>query len=195
MSYDSSPTAQQTCVLGESSHSDILHSRHQTDIDDMRLLNGHSSPDRLSPNLFLNLNFDSVNTSEFSHMSNSNNTPLNALTFEWSTSSQNSFLTTKSHNRLSSPPPSSIIINSGGDSPTPSYDSYIDQFNILNLDQSILTASGAIAINDVDKTGNHCLNLDNLQPFSLSEEEKGTELLDLEKPINLENYSDPKSFD
>jgi hypothetical protein len=45
---------------------------------------GHISPNRLSPNLFLNLNFDQMNTSS-EHLDHRGiSGPMNNLTFEWS---------------------------------------------------------------------------------------------------------------
>lgn len=167
----------------------------------MRLFNvtSHASPDRLSPNLFLNLNFDPTSGFEHNCLSSQSCNPLSALTFEWSTASppisqHNSFLSNSGrHHHLShhytkipTPPPSSVILNTDENSPTSPYDAYVDQFSILNLDQSILGGTGnGIAINEMEKGVSQCLNLDNLQSFALSDDTKHNELIDLEKPINI----------
>lgn len=170
-------------------------------MDSMRLFSvtSHASPDRLSPNLFLNLNFDPSSTFEHSCLSSQSCNPLNALTFEWSTTSSptsqhnNSFLSNVGrHHPLShlyakipTPPPSSVMMNDNSPNDSP-YDAYVDQFSILNLDQSILGGSAnAIAIQEMEKGVSHCLNLDNLQSFALSDDTKHNELIDLEKPINI----------
>lgn len=80
-----------------------------------------------------------------------------------------------------------MILNPDEGSPNDSpYDPYVDQFSILNLDQSILGGPGSgIAIQDMEKGVSQCLNLDNLQSFALSDDTKHNELIDLEKPINI----------
>lgn len=88
-------------------------------------------------------------------------------------------------------------MNGDENSPTSPYDAYVDQFSILNLDQSILGGTGnGIAINEMEKGVSQCLNLDNLQSFALSDDTKHNELIDLEKPIhiniNLDNLNDDK---
>lgn len=203
MSYDSPPpSTNSNNLLGESSNSEQTISQttsqnEVSDMDSMRLFNvtSNASPDRLSPNLFLNLNFDPTSGFEHNCLTSQSCNPLNALTFEWTTSSpalhNNNFLSSNSRPHLSHytkipTPPSSVILNTDDNSPTSPYDAYVDQFSILNLDQSILGgSSNAIAINEMEKGVSQCLNLDNLQSFALSDDTKHNELIDLEKPINI----------
>ncbi|XP_063704018.1 homeobox protein aristaless-like [Culicoides brevitarsis] len=193
LGYDDSPPS--TNLLGESSEQQPSTDCGVSDMDNMRLFSvTHASPDRLSPNLFLNLNFDPSSSFDHNCLSSSSQScsnPLNALTFEWSTTTTTTGSSPQHHaflggNRnlyakIPTPPPSSGIHEH--DSPT-TYDAYVDQFSILNLDQSILGgSSGAIAIQDMEK--GQCLNLDSLQSFALSDDAKHNELIDLEKPINI----------
>uniref|UniRef100_A0A336LM97 CSON003332 protein n=1 Tax=Culicoides sonorensis TaxID=179676 RepID=A0A336LM97_CULSO len=222
-SYDSPPppslnsNSVSNNLLGESSSSEQvfshqqLHQTESSEIDNMRIFNpsSHGSPDRLSPNLFLNLNFDPTSGFEHNCLTNQSCNSLNALTFEWTTTSPSSqttttFLSNSRHHlshytKIPTPPPTSLMLSHDENSPTDSpYDAYVDQFSILNLDQSILCSSSShgIAINDVEKGVSHCLNLDNLQSFALSDDTKHNELIDLEKPINinisLDNLHDDK---
>lgn len=132
--------------------------------------------DRLSPNLFLNLNFDN---------SSAMDTNANSLKFEWSSFNPN--IVTSSTSSIMSPVANHKHQTSYMSS-SPTYEFLnIDQFNldnfknecILNLDHNLLSSVGDSSGLMV---GPESRNLD-LQSFSLNDDSK--ELLDLEKPINI----------
>lgn len=188
-----------------------------TELDTSQMFDSnHHQSQRLSPNLFLNLNFD--NNSLISDPSS--NPTQNGLTFEWTTNTTGTAPnTTTTYTRIlpSPPPPSSILSESSAQ--VTSYDDIrylnVDHFSILNLDQSILGSPSSNALQDIDKLNNshhnnhhnhhqhhhhHCLNVD-MQQFSLNVtdmNEKTNELLDLEKPIsvnvNIDNMNDNEKF-
>lgn len=155
-----------------------LLDQHQHAMDsDTRLLN--ISPGRLSPNLFLNLNFDNGNTLDNS----------NALKFEWTNfnpnpvfNKQNPGMNNLHHLENTSPSLPYEFLNG-------------DHFNIenfrneciLNLDQNLLShvdsgdQMSRLITEKLEVMGNEdklAINMD-LQNYSKSE------LLDLEKPINI----------
>lgn len=130
--------------------------------------------ERLSPNLFLNLNFDN---------SNAMDSNVNSLKFEWSSFNPNVVPTTAPS--LMSPVPGNKHQNSYM-SASPTYEFLsVDHFNIdnfkseciLNLDHNLLNSVGdsSVLMGGPESS--------DLQSFSLSDDTK--ELLDLEKPINI----------
>lgn len=134
--------------------------------------------DRLSPNLFLNLNFDN---------SSALDSNVNSLKFEWSSFNPNIVTTTAPS--VMSPVPAGNKQQTSYMTASPTYEFLnVDHFNInidnfkneciLNLDHSLLNSVG-------DSSGLMSgpeRNMD-LQNFSLNDDTK--ELLDLEKPINI----------
>lgn len=130
--------------------------------------------DRLSPNLFLNLNFDNTSTLDSN---------VNSLKFEWS--SFNPTVAATAPSNMSPIPGCNKQTSYMSSSPTYEFLN-VDHFNIdnfkneciLNLDQNLMSSVGDSSglIN-----GPECRNMD-LQSFSMSETK---ELLDLEKPINI----------
>lgn len=145
------------------------------DNETSKLLN--VTDDRLSPNLFLNLNFD--NTSAL-------DSNVNSLKFEWTSFNPNIVATTAPS--IMSPVPGSKQHTSYM-SVSPTYEFLnVDHFNInmdnfkneciLNLDHNLLNSVGDSSglISEPER------NMD-LENFSLNDETK--ELLDLEKPINI----------
>lgn len=132
----------------------------------------HVSDDRLSPNLFLNLNFDN---------SSAMDTNANSLKFEWSSFNPN-IITTTAPSVMS--PVSSHKQQTFHMSSSPTYeflnvDNFFKNECILNLDHNLLSSVGD---SSGLMTGSESRNID-LQNFSLSDDSK--ELLDLEKPINI----------
>lgn len=142
------------------------------DHENSKMMN-NVNDDRLSPNLFLNLNFDN---------SNAMDTNVNALKFEWSSFNPNVGNTTapsmlspcpgnKQHHTYMSPSPTYEFLN-------------VDHFNIdnfkneciLNLDHNLLVGDNSGLMGGSDGRSME------LQNFSLSDTK---ELLDLEKPINI----------
>lgn len=129
--------------------------------------------DRLSPNLFLNLNFDN---------SSAMDTNANSLKFEWSSFNPNIANTTAPS--IMSPMPCHKQQTSYMSS-SPTYEFLnVDHFNMDNfkneciLDHNLMSSVG-------DSSGlmsSDSRNID-LQSFSLNDDTK--ELLDLEKPINI----------
>lgn len=165
--------------LYETSNSELPQS---SDLDSSQIFNDREH--RLSPNLFLNLNFDHNALVDANAM-----VPSNGLTFEWNTATASL-----------QPHPSSIILGTGmgsvggdggggdgveEDSQTPPYDDIrylnVDHFSILNLDQSILGPSSCtpneLTLADSNEKISQCLDMQ----FGAD----GGELLDLEKPINI----------
>lgn len=130
--------------------------------------------DRLSPNLFLNLNFDNTSTLDSN---------VNSLKFEWSSFNPNVASTAPSN--MSPVPGCKQQTSYMSSSPTYEFLN-VDHFNIdnfkneciLNLDQNLMNSVGDSSglLN-----GPECRNMD-LQSFSLNDTK---ELLDLEKPINI----------
>lgn len=161
------------------------HHHHQTslmnDHEASKLLN---SEDRLSPNLFLNLNFDNSGAIESN---------VNSLKFEWSNFNP-TINTVPSTTMSMSPIPISsninkISTNSYISSPTYEFLNIDQQFNmdnfknecILNLDHNLLNSvsdSTSSLIASPLQAGRSI----ELHSFSLDETK---ELLDLEKPINI----------
>jgi hypothetical protein len=147
----------------------------QCDQETSKLLNSNISDDRLSPNLFLNLNFENTNTLDSN---------VNALKFEWSNFNPTIITPTTSVPSMSMSP-----VGHGKNSfiSSPTYEFLnVDQFNIdnfkneciLNLDHNLLNSvSDSALISSPMPTR----SLD-LHGFSLSDDK---ELLDLEKPINI----------
>lgn len=140
--------------------------------------------DRLSPNLFLNLNFD--NTSAL-------DSNVNSLKFEWSSFNPNVASTTAPS--MMSPEPCKQQTSYMSSSPTYEFLN-VDHFNIdnfkneciLNLDHNLLNSVGD---SSSLMNGPESRNMD-LQSFSMNDDTK--ELLDLEKPINI-NVTDLDSTD
>lgn len=141
------------------------------DHDASKLLN--VGDDRLSPNLFLNLNFDNASALDSN---------VNSLKFEWSSFNPNVATTAPSIMSPGCKQQTSYM------STSPTYEFLnVDHFNIdnfkneciLNLDHNLLNSVG-------DSSSLMCgpenRNMD-LQSFSMNDETK--ELLDLEKPINI----------
>lgn len=138
----------------------------------------HSHEQRLSPNIFLNLNFDSVAEQS------------NGLTFEWSTGGVGNSCSSNQQQQIRNeqyppkiltPPPSAVLSSTDPHSTT--YDDMrylnVDHFSILNLDQSIL---GAYPVDDVDKI-NHCLDI---HQYSLADDNRNNQdILELERPLNI----------
>lgn len=131
--------------------------------------------DRLSPNIFLNLNFDSASVMDSN---------VNSLKFEWSSFNPNVATTTapsimspvhshKQHNSYMSTSPTYEFLN-------------VDHFNIdnfkneciLTLDHNLLNSVGDVGLMNGPE-GRHM----DLQSYSMNDDTK--ELLDLEKPINI----------
>ena len=151
---------------------------------DTRLLN--LSPARLSPNLFLNLNFDHGNV-----MDNS----VNALKFEWTNFNPNPGF--NKHN-----PSINNLHHLDNTSPSLPYEflngDHFENFRtecILNMDQNLLNHvdSGDQMMSRQVCLEDKLVNMD-LQNYSLHDS-KSSDLLDLEKPImniNVENLSNEK---
>lgn len=125
-----------------------------------------SGDDRISPNIFLNLNFDNTSMDQ------------NSLKFEWSTFNPNipptAVVPTTMHFKYQQ---SNSYIST-----SPTYEFLnVDNFNIdsfknecmLSLDQTILST-----VND-----SQVLNSESLNNFTMDDD--GKDLLDLEKPINI----------
>lgn len=152
------------------------HQHLMNDNDASKLL---SPDDRLSPNLFLNF--------ENSGALDSN---VNSLKFEWSNFNPSIINTVPSLNISMSPVPNNKISSSSSFIPSPSYEFLnVDQFNIdnfkneciLNLDHNLLNSvSDASASLMSSPMPSRSLDLNT---FSLVDDTK--ELLDLEKPINI----------
>jgi hypothetical protein len=145
-----------------------IHQNQQQimEADSTKLL--HTSDDRLSPNIFLNLNFD--NTIDHN---------VNNLKFEWSTFNPNIPVTTNSVPSMMNMKYQNM---NSCMSTSPTYEFLnIDHFNIdsfkneciLSLDQNIMSS-----VND-----SQVITTDNMHNFTMDEE--GKDLLDLEKPINI----------
>lgn len=162
-------------LVNESPH---LVDPHQTPMDsDTRLLN--LSPVRLSPNLFLNLNFDHGNT-----MDNSN-----ALKFEWTNFNPNPVFNKQN------PSMNNLHHLDNTSSPSLPYEFLNgDHFNIenfrneciLNLDQNLLNhvdSGDQMMSRQMCQEDKLAINMD-LQNYSM-QDSKSSELLDLEKPINI----------
>lgn len=135
----------------------------------------HMPDDRLSPNLFLNLNFDNTSTLDSN---------VNSLKFEWSSFNPN--VTSTAPSIMS--PVHGCKQQTSYMSSSPTYEFLnVDHFNIdnfkneciLNLDQNLMSSVGDSTC--LGLNGPESRNMD-LQSFSLSETK---ELLDLEKPINI----------
>jgi hypothetical protein len=160
------------------------HNHHQqnmmNDQESSKLL--HTPDDRLSPNLFLNLNFENANTLD---------TNVNSLKFEWS--SFNPSLISSSSSTVV-PSNLSLSPNNKNYVSSPTYEFLnVDQFNmdnfknecILNLDHNLLNSVNDTSTSLISNTmPNRSIDL---HGFSLGDDTK--ELLDLEKPINI-NISD-----
>lgn len=140
------------------------------DHDSAKMMNG--GDDRLSPNLFLNLNFDNSSAMDSS---------VNSLKFEWSSFNPNVMPTTTVSSMLSPKQQHSYM------STSPTYEFLnVDHFNIdnfkneciLNLDHNLLNSVG-----DSSLMGGPEMRSIDMQGFSMGDDAK--ELLDLEKPINI----------
>lgn len=132
--------------------------------------------DRLSPNIFLNLNFDNTSTMDSN---------VNSLKFEWSSFNPNISMTAPSimspmqnHKHQTSYMPAS---------PTYEFLNVDHHFNIdnfkneciLTLDHNLLSSVGDAGL----MVGPECHNLDLQHNYTMNDDSK--ELLDLEKPINI----------
>jgi hypothetical protein len=155
----------------------LMHQNHLQDHDAGKLLN---TPDeRLSPNLFLNLNFENA-----AHLDSN----INSLKFEWTNFNPNNMLANTGPSSLSlSPVPNNKISHVS----SPSYEFLnVDQFSmdnfknecILNLDHNLLNSVSDTSSLISSPMPNRSLDL---HGFSISDDTK--ELLDLEKPINIHN--------
>lgn len=142
------------------------------DHESSKMMNSQGD-DRLSPNLFLNLNFDN---------SSAMDSNVNALKFEWSSFNPNTMPATTVPSMLSPKQQHSYM------STSPTYEFLnVDHFNIdnfkneciLNLDHNLLNSVGD---SSVLMGGPEMRSID-MQGFSMDED--GKELLDLEKPINI----------
>lgn len=174
-----------TAILNEQSM------QHTLD-PDSKITLGNLSPGRLSPNLFLGINLDSIGMDR------------NTLAMEWSSFTPSSSLSRSTQNVSDASTNGCLHL----DSSASSYDDCkylnIDQFNmehfkaecILNLDQSMLGENTKQQqqqqqLHDMqnettlqlDQLQHHSLASLDLQSFSLHEMEKSSLLLDLEKPI------------
>lgn len=149
----------------------VPQQQHQQSIiesDSINHLNATSTStteDRISPNIFLNLNFDNTSMDQ------------NSLKFEWSTFNPNIPPTTVPSTMSFKYQQSNSYIST-----SPTYEFLnVDHFNIdsfknecmLSLDQTILNS-----VND-----GQALSTDNMTNFTM--EDDGKDLLDLEKPINI----------
>lgn len=132
--------------------------------------------DRLSPNIFLNLNFDNTSAMDSN---------VNSLKFEWSSFNPNIVSTTAPS--IMSPVPGHKTQNPYM-STSPSYEFLnVDHFNIDNFKNECILTLDHNLLNSVGDAsgllgGPESRNMD-LQGFSLNDDAK--ELLDLEKPINI----------
>lgn len=158
------------------------------DHESSKLLSNATADDRLSPNLFLNLNFETSNTLDSN---------VNGLKFEWSNFPNliSSTATSVPSNLSISPVPINNNNNNNNSShknsfiSSPTYEFLnVDQFNIdnfkneciLNLDHNLLNSVG-----DTSALMSANRSID-LHGFSLNDTLSETkELLDLEKPINI----------
>lgn len=185
-------------MVGESSNSEL---QQHLDTSDVFHDNINPSEHRLSPNIFLNLNFDNGVVADQSNGA--------GLTFEWSTStlpngnnfvSQHQVRTEQYSSKIPTPPPSAVL-HSSESHYSATYDDMrymnVDHFSILNLDQSILGSSYPTSelspVEDNDKI-NHCLDI---HQFSLNNDDsRNQEILEFERPvninINLANLSEEK---
>ena len=133
------------------------------------------SDDRLSPNIFLNLNFDNTSTMDSN---------VNSLKFEWSSFNPN--VTTTTAPSIMSPVNKQQMSSYMSASPTYEFLNVDHHFNIdnfkneciLTLDHNLLSSVGDSGL----MSSAECQSLD-LQHYSLHDDHK--ELLDLEKPINI----------
>lgn len=166
-----------SCMPSTSVHCEQAQSVPQQviDNDNPKLMN--ITDDRLSPNLFLNLNFDNSNALDAN---------VNSLKFEWSSFNPN--VTTSSS--IMSPVPnlhgklqSSYMMSS-----SPTYEFLnADHFNIDNFKNECILTLDHNLLNSVGDSSNllcgpESNNID-LQNFSMNDDTK--ELLDLEKPVNI----------
>lgn len=137
------------------------------------------SDDRLSPNLFLN--FENPGGLDSS---------VNSLKFEWSNFNPSMINSVPSLNISMSPVPiNSNKMSSSSYIPSPTYEFLnVDQFNmdnfknecILNLDHNLLSSVNDSSTSLMSSPMPRSIDLN---PFSLVDDTK--ELLDLEKPINI----------
>lgn len=147
----------------------------QMDHETSKMLN--VGDDRLSPNIFLNLNFDNASAMDSN---------VNALKFEWSSFNPNLVATTAPS--IMSMSPVSSYKQQSYISTSPTYEFLnADHFNIDNFKNECILTLDHNLLNSVNDTvnlmgGPESRNID-LQSFSLNDDSK--ELLDLEKPINI----------
>lgn len=142
------------------------------DHESSKMMNSQGD-DRLSPNLFLNLNFDNTSAMDSN---------VNSLKFEWSSFNPNTLPVTTAPSMLSPKQQHSYM------STSPTYEFLnVDHFNIdnfkneciLSLDHNLLNSVGD---SSVLMSGPEMRSID-MQNFSMDDD--GKELLDLEKPINI----------
>lgn len=168
-STSSASTSHANCEQSVPQQQHLQH-QHLIESDTTKLLNTTSSStdDRISPNIFLNLNFDNTSMDQ------------NSLKFEWSTFNPNIPLS-------STAVPSTMNFkyqqSNSYISTSPTYEFLnVDHFNIdsfknecmLSLDQTMLSS-----VND----SQIMLSNDNINNFTMDDD--GKDLLDLEKPINI----------
>lgn len=163
-------TSTSNCEQSVPQQSNHQNQQQIMEADSTKLLHT-TSDDRLSPNIFLNLNFD--NTIDHNNVNN--------LKFEWSTFNPNVPVTTNSVPSMMNNMKYQNM-NSCSMSTSPTYEFLnIDHFNIdsfkneciLSLDQNIMSS-----VND-----SQVITTDNMHNFTMDDE--GKDLLDLEKPINI----------
>lgn len=152
------------------------HHHLMNDHDASKLL---SSEDRLSPNLFLNLNFDNSGAIESN---------ANSLKFEWSNFNPTIINSVPSTLSMSPVPHASKMSSTCSYISSPTYEflNIDQQFNIdhfkneciLNLDHNLLSSVNDNSLISSPIPGRSI----DLHSFSLDETK---ELLDLEKPINI----------
>ncbi|CRK89512.1 CLUMA_CG003239, isoform A [Clunio marinus] len=178
-SYEQQRTQQMTLNSPVSS-TNLIFERNQSvpqqviDHEPSNILN--VTDDRLSPNIFLNLNFDSANPMDSN---------VNSLKFEW-TNFNPSIVTTAVPSIMSPVSHSKQQISYVSTSPTYEFLN-VDNFNIDNFKNECIMSLDHTLLNSVgDPSGlmndSENRNID-MQDFSLSDDTK--ELLDLEKPINI----------
>lgn len=172
-----SKSSLQECETLQSVPQQHHHHPLMNDHDSSKLL---GSEDRLSPNLFLNLNFDNSGAIESN---------ANSLKFEWSNFNPTIINSVPSTTLSMSPVPHASKMSSTCSyisSPTYEFLNIDQQFNIdhfkneciLNLDHNLLSS-----VNDSSLISNPNVQSIDLHSFSLDETK---ELLDLEKaPINI----------
>jgi hypothetical protein len=176
----------QECEPPQSVPQQQPHHHLQCEQDTSKLLNSTSIPDdRLSPNLFLNLNFEHTSALDAN---------VNALKFEWSSFNPTIIAPTTSVPSSISMSPTHVQLGKNSYVSSPTYEFLsVDQFNIDNFKNECILNLDHNLLNSVSDPSSSLISSPmptrsmDLHAFSLSDETK--ELLDLEKPINI-NISD-----